>query len=62
MMERLKNPVLYVCDPEKNVVCNKTICKHNPNAKVQACAWTWFRKFAKRDELGIPIKGDCFGS
>lgn len=55
MRERFMKPVLFACDPEKNVECPKTGCKHNPNAKYQACYCTTHSRFAKLDQDGDAI-------
>lgn len=39
---------VYVCDPELNTECSKTLCQ-------EFCKATAFAGFAKRDENGAPI-------
>lgn len=46
---------LYVCDPEKAVCCEKTFCKHNPDAKSPMCEHTIHMFDAKVDSEGNPI-------
>ena len=51
----MEKPMLYACDPEKKIVCAKTICKYNPNAKYHDCACTTHSEFAKLDQTGRPM-------
>lgn len=40
--------MLYLCDPDKNVDCPKTVCQ-------SYCKNTTKQEFAKLDENGLPI-------
>ena len=31
---------IYKCDPDKNIECLKTYCKHNPDAEYKFCEYT----------------------
>lgn len=47
--------VLYECDPEKNVQCEKTYCKFNRKAKECVCDGTSNKEYARADAYGRPI-------
>ena len=40
--------IRYICEPEKNTECSKTLCQ-------EFCKATAFEEFAKRDENGRAI-------
>lgn len=46
------NPV-FLCNPEKNTICNKTICQ-------SGCRYTTHQQFAQLDKHGSPIQADIF--
>lgn len=47
--------IWYLCDPDKNTECRKSICKHNASAYTGCCIRTSHREYAKLDEEGKPI-------
>ena len=48
--------VLYWCDPEKNTVCQKTMCRHTLRLiEGGICEATFHPEFALRDENGQPM-------
>lgn len=50
-----KAKVLYLCDPTKNELCEKTSCAYNKSAKYQSCKATTDYRFAQLDDKGNPI-------
>ena len=46
------NPV-FLCNPEKNTICNKAICQ-------SGCRHTTHQQFAQLDKHGSPIQADIF--
>lgn len=44
------NPV-FLCNPEKNTICNKAICQ-------SGCRYTTHQEFAQLDKHGKPIQSD----
>ena len=48
MKEHQKESALYLCDPSKNVTCQKSICQSQ-------CVLTTKVKYAKADADGSPI-------
>ena len=51
----MKRTILYLCDYEKNTSCDKSYCKHNPNAKCRECSNTSKKEYAMHNENGEPI-------
>lgn len=47
--------MLYLCDPEKNIKCERTYCKHNPKAEMRECDGTSREEYARLDAYGKPI-------
>lgn len=47
--------MLYMCDPEKNCICDKVYCKHNPKAELKVCDGTSRVEYARLDAYGKPI-------
>jgi len=47
--------ILYFCDPDRAVTCNKSNCMFNPNAISRDCAHTFSSKDALHDPDGRPI-------
>lgn len=45
--------IRYICEPEKNTECRKTLCQ-------EFCKATAFEEYAKRDENGAPIVAKDF--
>ena len=43
--DRANDKPLYVCNPNKNIECAKTICSHNKNAMRSACSLTLKKEF-----------------
>lgn len=56
-MNKKSKMTLYICDPDKNTECKKTVCA-TYNKKFAFCYMTTEEKFAKRDENGQPIKAE----
>lgn len=52
----MKDRVLYICDPNKNTKCAKTICVHNPCAAEHLCRETFDKEFSID---GIPVSAIC---
>jgi len=56
-MIKLPNKPLHYCNPDKNVECRKTNCKHNPSAISPQCSMTSEEKYSNDG-----IAYDLFGS
>nr|DAZ25704.1 MAG TPA: hypothetical protein [Caudoviricetes sp.] len=44
---------VFLCNPEKNTICNKAICQ-------SGCRYTTHQQFAQLDKHGSPIQADIF--
>lgn len=55
MKSDVKKVTLYLCDPQKNTECPKTICQIP-----HGCFWTEKQQFAVTDENGKPIKEESY--
>jgi hypothetical protein len=51
----LKTKTLYLCDPQKNYLCNKQTCKSNIAAFHRVCDSTSNVEYAQLDSDGKPI-------
>lgn len=49
----MEKKTFYLCDPNKNIQCSKTCCKHNKNSMYQVCDMTSHIEYSVN---GIPIK------
>lgn len=47
-MDKEKKDTLYLCDPDKNTRCQKTVCQYS-------CTLTTKQECAKLDENGKPV-------
>lgn len=47
---------LFLCDPNKNSSCKKTMCKYNESALRKECCGTTNEEFAMRNEHDEPIE------
>ena len=44
-----------MCDPDKNCICDKVYCKHNPKAELRVCDGTSREEYAMLDAYNKPI-------